>query len=89
MSRVEAILLALGSGFCSGALGPTLRRGLQAQPDAAVGALASIVIGLAVAAAAAAVTGQLDRVGLRQAWPFLALGALAPGISQVHFVGAI
>lgn len=86
---MEAILLALGSGFCSGALGPTLRRGLQAQPDAAVGALASILVGLAVAAAVAAATGQLGQVGLRQAWPFLALGALAPGFSQVFFVGAI
>ena len=89
MSRVVAILLALGSGLCSGALGPTLRRGLQARPDAAVGALASIVVGLAVAAAAAAAAGQLGNVGLREAWPFLALGAFAPGISQVLLVGAI
>ena len=89
MSSVEAILLALGSGFCAGALGPTLRWGLHRRPDAALGALASVVIGLAVAATIAAASGQLNHVGLRQGWPFLALGALAPGISQVLFVGAI
>lgn len=86
---MEAILLALGSGFCAGALGPTLRWGLQRRPDAALGALASVGIGLAVAAAIAAASGQLGHVGLRAGWPFLALGVLAPGLSQVLFVRAI
>lgn len=86
---MEAILLALGSGFCAGALGPTLRWGLQRRPDAALGALASVAIGLAVAAAIATAGGQLGHVGLRAGWPFLALGALAPGLSQVLFVRAI
>lgn len=89
MRQVEAILLALGSGFCAGALGPAVRRGLHARPDPAAAALATVVIGLAVTAAIAAAAGQLGHVRLRQAWPFLALGALAPGISQVLFVGAI
>jgi len=86
---VEAVALAIAAGVSFGALGPALRHGLTRVRDAELGALVSLVVGLVVALVAAAADGSLARFDIGEAWPFLALGLLVPGISQVFFVLAI
>jgi drug/metabolite transporter (DMT)-like permease len=86
---MDAVFLALAAGFMFGALGPALRHGLVAVPDAELGAFHSVAVGLVVAAAVAAAAGQLDGLRPAEAWPFLAIGAFVPGLSQVLFVRAI
>jgi drug/metabolite transporter (DMT)-like permease len=67
----------------------TLRRGLARLPDAEVGAFASAALGFLVALPVAAAVGALDALDLAHLWPFLALGVLAPGVSQVLYVLAV
>jgi drug/metabolite transporter (DMT)-like permease len=86
---MTAELLACVSGVSFGALGVALRSGLSRIPDAEVGALASAALGFVVALPIAAAAGALDAVDLSQLWPFLALGVLVPGVSQVLYVLAI
>ncbi|MCC6222090.1 MAG: DMT family transporter [Thermoleophilia bacterium] len=84
-----AVGLAVAAGISFGALGPALRHGLTRVRDAELGALVSLVVGLAVALVAAGVEGSLARFDAGQAWPFLVLGLFVPGVSQVFFVRAI
>jgi drug/metabolite transporter (DMT)-like permease len=80
---VTAVLLALASAALFGATTIAIRTGLRGG-DAAVGALATIVIATAVALVAAA-----PRHDLHGTWPFLIAGLFAPGSSQLLFVLAI
>lgn len=84
-----AVVLALVAGFMFGALGPALRHGLGAVPDAELGAFHSVAVGLVVAAIIAAAAGQLAGLRLAEAWPFLLIGIFVPGISQGLFARAI
>src|SRR3954462_11505988 len=86
---MSAVFLACLAGLSFGALGVALRFGLARMPDAEVGAFASLSLGFIVAMPIAAAVGALDSVDLSQLWPFLVLGVLAPGISQVLYVRAI
>jgi DME family drug/metabolite transporter len=86
---VEAVLLAALAGAVFGGMGVALRLGLGRVADAEVAAFHSVAIGFLVSLAVAAATGQLGGVRLAQIWPFLALGVLVPGISQVLFVRGI
>jgi len=86
---MAAVALAIAAGISFGALGPALRHGLARMRDAELGALVSLVVGLVVALVAAAADGSLTRFDAGEAWPFVALGLLVPGISQVFFVSAI
>ena len=86
---MDAVFLALAAGFMFGALGVALRHGLNEVRDAELGAFHSVAIGFLVAIAVAGVAGQLDDLGPREIWPFVAIGVFVPGISQVLFVRAI
>jgi drug/metabolite transporter (DMT)-like permease len=80
---MSAVVLALASAALFGGMTVALRLGLRG-PDAAAGALATVLAAAAVGVAAAAV-----RHDLHGAWPFLLAGLLAPGGSQVLFTLAI
>jgi drug/metabolite transporter (DMT)-like permease len=86
---MAAVLLACLAGVSFGGLGVALRLGLSRVPDAEVGAFASVAIGFLVALPIAAGVGALDVIHPAQLWPFLALGVLVPGISQVLYVRAV
>lgn len=66
-----------------------IRLGLARLPDAELGAFQNLLIGFAVALLATAAAGQLNDLDWGDVWPFLALGAVAPGVTQVMFVFAL
>jgi drug/metabolite transporter (DMT)-like permease len=67
----------------------TVRLGLQRGGDPEVGALVIAATGFAVALAAAAVAGDLYDLSLEELWPFVVIGLLVPGLSQILFVHAV
>jgi drug/metabolite transporter (DMT)-like permease len=67
----------------------TVRLGLQRGGDPEVGALVITATGFAVALAAAGVAGDLDDLSLGELWPFLIMGLLVPGLSQILFMRAV
>jgi drug/metabolite transporter (DMT)-like permease len=86
---VDAVVLACLAGMVYGAHGPALRLGLARTGDAELGALHSAVVGLPVAVAAAAAAGSLGDLDIGELWPFLAIGVVVPGVSQVMFVRGV
>lgn len=85
----DAILLSLAAGFLFGVLAVGMRFGLTRIPDAEMGAFQSLLVGFVVAFLATAAAGQLDDLSWSDVWPFLALGAIAPGVTQVMFLFAL
>jgi drug/metabolite transporter (DMT)-like permease len=84
---VTAVLLACASAALFGAMSVAVRIGLRACDDAELGSFAMSSLALVLTAALGlAVSHGAD---LRDAWPFLVAGAIAPGISQVLFVRAV
>lgn len=87
---MPAVLLGCLAGAAFGALAVTVRfglvRGVDAETGAAAGAIVATALSLLVAFAAGAVWSDFGLSGL---WPFLAIGALVPGCSQILFVRAI
>lgn len=66
-----------------------MRFSLARVPDAELGAFQNLLIGFAVAFLAALAAGQLGGLEWSDVWPFLALGAIAPGVTQVMFLFAL
>ena len=85
----DAILLALATGFFFGILAVGMRWGLDRLPDPEMGAFQNLLVGFLVAFLATAAAGQLDDLAWSDIWPFLALGAIAPGITQLMFLFAL
>ncbi len=81
---MTAVLLAIGSAALFGGMTVALRLGLRGLPDAGGVTLATVVVALSVALAAALV--RHDAHGI---WPFLLTGLLAPGGSQILFTFAV
>jgi drug/metabolite transporter (DMT)-like permease len=78
-----AIGFAILAAALFGLLSVGMRTGLRRQPDANAGAAAAGLIALAVSAIIAAASGlDSDDFALGDLWPFLATGAVVPGISQ-------
>ena len=85
----DAILLSLATGLLFGLLAVSLRMGLVRYPDAELAAFHNLFIGFGVAFLATAAAGQLTELSWSDVWPFLALGAIAPGITQMMFLFAL
>ena len=85
----DAILLSLATGFLFGVLAVAMRYALTKLPDAEMGAFQNLFIGFVVAFLATAAAGQLDDLSWSDVWPFLALGAIAPGVTQMMFLFAL
>ena len=85
----DAVLLALATGFLFGVLAVGMRFGLERLPDPELGAFQNLVVGFAVAFLATAAAGQLGELNWSDIWPFLALGIIAPGVTQVMFIFAL
>lgn len=84
-----AVLLAAGAALLFGALAVTIRIALRPGIDADAGALVTTAFACAVCLAIAAAFGQWSRVAWRDTWPFLVVGTIAPGISQLLFTRAV
>jgi drug/metabolite transporter (DMT)-like permease len=84
---VAAVLLACASAALFGAMSVAVRIALRELGDAEVGSFAMSSLALVLTAAVGLAVSH--GAGLRDAWPFLVAGAIAPGISQVFFVRAV
>ena len=82
---MDAVVLALVSAALFGSMTVALRFALSRAPDAAAGALLTIMVAFAVTLPFVA-AGELDLGGI---WPFLLAGMLAPGGSQLLFTLAV
>jgi drug/metabolite transporter (DMT)-like permease len=86
---MAAVLLACLAAACFGALAIVVRTGLRRSPDTELAPFTiSLAAGVLVAAVAAA-SGSFDELDLGAVWPFAAIGAGVPGLSQILFVRAI
>ena len=87
---MTAVLLGCLAGVSFGALAVTVRlglvRGVDAETGAAAGSLIATALSVIVTFAAGASWSDFGLGGL---WPYLAIGAVVPGCSQVIFVRAI
>jgi drug/metabolite transporter (DMT)-like permease len=86
---VLPVALALASAALFGAMTVALRIALVRVPGAEAGAAATVLVGLAVCLAAAALEGARGDFDLSGAWAFALAGILAPGGSQILFTLAI
>jgi drug/metabolite transporter (DMT)-like permease len=85
-----AIGFAILAAALFGLLSVGMRTGLRRQPDANAGAAAAGLIALTVSAVVAAASGlDADDFALGDLWPFLATGAVVPGLSQVLLFRAV
>jgi len=84
---VAAVLLACASAALFGAMSVAVRIALLELGDAELGSFAMSSVALALTAAVGLAVSH--GAGLRDAWPFLIAGAIAPGVSQVFFVRAV
>lgn len=84
---MTAVLLACASAALFGAMAVAIRLGLRDLDDAELGSFAMSSLALALTAALGLAVSH--GAGLADAWPFLAAGVVAPGISQVLFVRAV
>lgn len=83
-----AVLFAVLSGALFGILALTVRAGLTRGADPEAGAL--VVTGLGfVVGAALALPELVGGTGLSDLWPFLVVGAIVPGASQILFILAV
>jgi drug/metabolite transporter (DMT)-like permease len=84
---MSGVLFACLAGFFFGALNITMRRGLARIPDVDAGSAVIASVALVLVGAAAVVSGSsFDAAGL---WPFVLVGMLVPGLSQVLVVHAV
>jgi drug/metabolite transporter (DMT)-like permease len=86
---VLPVVLALASAALFGAMTVALRVGLMRYPGAALGAVATVLSGLAVALIAAGLEVTRGDGDLGGVWVFALAGILAPGGSQILFTLAI
>jgi len=84
---VPAVVFGVLAGVFFGGLAVTVRVALGKGADPETGAAVAAVTALVITAALAAGTGSNIDVG--QLWPFVLVGMLVPGASQVIFVLAV
>jgi drug/metabolite transporter (DMT)-like permease len=84
---VIGVLFACVAGMFLGALNITMRRGLARLPDVDAGVALIATLGFALLAATAFASGVAVDAG--ELWPFLLLGALVPGLSQLLVAHAV
>lgn len=84
---MDAVVLGALAGALFGLFAVTVRRGLGRGVDPEVGAV--VILGVATLAAAVASLPVLGEAEAGELWPFLAIGVLVPGVSQILFVLAV
>ena len=82
---MTAVALACASAVLFGAMSVAVRFAVRRSDDAELGSLAMSSVAFVLTAA----IGATRRLDLRDVWPFLITGTIAPGLSQVFFVRAV
>jgi drug/metabolite transporter (DMT)-like permease len=86
---VVAVVLAALSGAFFGALAVAVRYALRRGGDVVVGAVAVPGVALVLAVLISGPSLATDTIRVSDLWPFALAGLLAPGASQVLFIGAV
>jgi len=86
---LDAVLFGVLAGALFGVLAVSVRRGLQRGGDPEVGALVITGAGTAVSALVATTWLAQGHVHPGDLWPFLLIGAMVPGATQILFIVAI
>jgi drug/metabolite transporter (DMT)-like permease len=86
---LDAVLFGVLAGALFGALAVAVRRGLQRGGDPEVGAVVITGVGTVVSAVLSAKWIAEGDVHPADLWPFLLIGALVPGATQILFIVAI
>ena len=84
-----AVLFAALAGMLFGVFAVVIRRGLQSGGDPEVGAVVVTGIGVLTSALLAIPSVSAGDVHPGDLWPFLLIGALVPGATQILFIVAI
>jgi drug/metabolite transporter, DME family len=88
MKPMLGVLFACLGGIFFGGLNITMRRGLDRVQDVDAASVVIAGVGLVVIAAAAAVLAR-DGAEIGELWPFLLIGIVVPGLSQLAVVHAV
>jgi drug/metabolite transporter (DMT)-like permease len=83
------VVLGLLAGVCFGAVNVAVRVALRRSPDAVLGGFVTAVIAFALVFAITLATTTPEEAHLGEAWPFLVIGLVVPGFSQILWMGAI
>lgn len=87
---MEAVGLGLLAGILFGLLTVMVRRGLMQRPDPIVGSVVVIAIAAAIVFVVTILTGAAGDLGvLPMGFVYLAIGLVAPGLSQIVFMLAV
>ena len=86
---MSAVLFAAFAGALFGALAVAVRYGLRRGADPEVGAVVLAGVALCVSAVVAIPAAVAHGVHPGDLWPFLLIGALVPGASQILFILAV
>lgn len=84
-----AVLFGALAGALFGALAVAVRGGLRRGADPEVGAIVVVGVGLAVTVVLAIPSMVGEHVSLGDLWPFVLVGVLAPGASQILLILAV
>jgi len=84
---VLAVLFGVLAGVCFGAMAVTVRTGLRGGVEPELGAATASAIAFLITAVLALAAWSNLRAG--QLWPFLLIGMLVPGASQILFVTSV
>ena len=84
---MTGIVFALVSGMFFGALNITMRRALDRNPDVDAGSAVIATVAFALVAVTAVASGS--DFGPGDLWPFLLIGVLVPGLSQLLVIHAV
>jgi len=84
---VLAVLFGVLAGVCFGAMAVTVRLGLRSGVEPELGAAAASAIAVMITALLALAAWSGVHPG--QLWPFLLIGMLVPGASQILFVTSV
>jgi drug/metabolite transporter (DMT)-like permease len=86
---VLTVLFGVLAGIGFGLLAVTVRSALARGGDPEVGAIVMGTVALAVDVVLAAAFGDLGKVHPGDLWPFVLIGALVPGASQILFIQSV
>ncbi len=86
---MASVVFAAVAGVLFGLLAVLVRRGLQRGGEPEVGAVVIAGLGFVVAALVAIPSIVVDDVRPADLWPFLLIGALVPGATQILFIFAV
>ena len=83
------VLLGVLAGVCFGAVNVAVRLGLRRSPDAVIGGFVIAVIAFLLVLSITLATTSAAEAHLGDAWPFVLIGLLVPGFSQILWMAAI